>query len=277
MGSALIKRRALARGTAIALMMLFVPLAAFAGGVGVNLSVCTVDLSGPWSQIPQVASDALDALGVGATDADQVLQNLNTSLADIAGTIPIELFPVPLVGGSIEFSLPLVVIDGLRISGGIFNDALLAGIGSMFNVGIPYPVGTDMQFDAGGGTVDLSADLYFSTFKLTTEVVKRLDLLVLGIEFGAGVDLVQGTIEPAVDVNFPGHESQVNAAKAALHLDDITWSTFAAHTFVQLEIGPPFLRLILQGALMLPLSESSGWWTIRSGRLSGNMGLVIRF
>jgi len=277
MGPALTKRMALVNGTAIALTMLFVPFAAFAGGLGVNLSICTLDLSGPWSQIPQAASDALDALGISATDADQVLQNLNTSLADIAETIPIELFPIPLVGGSIEFDLPFVVIDGLRISGGIFNDALLAGIGSMFDVAIPYPIGTDVEFDAGGGTVDLSAELYFSTFKLTTEVLKRLDLLVLGIEFGAGVDLVQGTIDPAVDVDFPGHDAEVDAAKAALHLDGITWSTFAAHTFVQLEIGPPFLRLVLQGALMLPLSESSGWWTIRSGRLSGNIGLVIRF
>lgn len=271
------KRRTLTSGITAVLIISLVPLAVFAGGIGLNLSVCTVDLSGPWSQIPQAASDALAAFGVGASDAAQVLEDLNTSLSDIAEAIPIALFPVPFVGGSIEFDLPFVVIDGLRISGGVFNDALLTGLGSIVGIAIPQPIGTDMQFDTGEGTLDLSADLYFSTFKLTTEVVKRLDLLAAGIEFGAGVDLVQGRIGPVVDVSFPGHQSEVDAAEAALHLDGLTWSTFAVHTCVQLEIGPPFLRLTVQGALMLPLSESSGWWAIRSGRLSGSIGLVIRF
>ena len=83
-----------------------------------DLSVCTVDLSGPFSMVHGAASDALTALGIPATDAASILTDLDTSLADIEEAYPIEYFPLPLVGGTIEFGLPFIIIDKVVFSGG---------------------------------------------------------------------------------------------------------------------------------------------------------------
>jgi len=151
------------------------------------------------------------------------------------------------------------------------------GFADMAGYTIPQPIVSDMQVDIGGETANVTADMSLSAFKLTSEVVKHLDLLVAGIELGAGVDLIQGSIVPEVTITAPGHQTEVDAALAALHLDGFTWTTFAAHVSAQIEIGPPFLRLVVQGAYVLPLSEESGWWGIKSGTVSAKLGLVIRF
>ena len=277
MGSTLNKKRALAAGLVSGVIILLSSFAAFPGGVGLDLSVCTVDLSGPFSLAPQAAGAALAALGVTGSDADQIIQNLNTTLADIEEVYPIEYFPLPFVGGTIEIGLPFIVIDKVVFSGGLINDSLLRGIADMAGYSIPQPLVDGIQVDLGGETANVTADLSLTAFKLTSEVVKHLDLLVAGIELGAGVDLIQGSIVPAVNVIAPPYQTEVDAALAALHLDGFTWTTFAAHVSAQIELGPPFLRLVVQGAYLLPLSEESGWWGIKSGTVSAKIGLVIRF
>ena len=277
MGSTLNKNRMLAKGLAFAVIILLSSFAAFPGGVGLDLSVCTVDLSGPFGMAPRAAGDALTALGVTGSDAAQILQDLNTSLADIEEGYPIEYFPLPMVGGTIEIGLPFIVIDKLVFSGGLINDSLLRGIANVAGYSISQPIVDGTQVDLGGETANVTADLSLSAFKLTSEVVKHFDLLIAGIELGAGVDLIQGSIVPAVTVSAPGHQTQVDTALAALHLDGLTWTTFAAHVSAQIELGPPFLRFLVQGAYLLPLSEESGWWGIRSGTVSGKIGVVIRF
>jgi len=277
MGSTLNKNRVLAKGLVFGVIILLSSFAAFPGGVGLDLSVCTVDLSGPFSMVHGAASDALTALGIPATDAASILTDLDTSLADIEEAYPIEYFPLPLVGGTIEFGLPFIIIDKVVFSGGMINDSMLRGIADMAGYSILQPIVSDMQVDLGGETANVTADVQLSAFKLTSEVVKHLDLLVAGIEFGAGVDLMKGSIVPDVRVTIPGHQTEANAAIDALHLDGLTWTTFAAHVSAQIELGPPFLRLVVQGAYLLPLSEESGWWGITSGTVSAKIGLVIRF
>lgn len=276
MGSTLNKNRVLTKGVVFGVIILLSSFVAFPGGVGLDLSVCTVDLSGPFSMVHGAASDALTALGIPATDAASILTDLDTSLADIEEEYPIEYFPLPLVGGTIEFGLPFIIIDKVVFSGGLINDSILRGIADMAGYSIPQPI-VSSTFDLDGGTGSLIGDVNLSAFKLTSEVVKHLDLLVAGIELGAGVDLMQGSIVPAVTVTAPGHQMEANAAIAELHLDGLTWTTFAAHISAQIELGPPFLRLVVQGAYLLPLSEESGWWGISSGAISAKIGLVIRF
>jgi len=84
-------------------ILLLSSFAAFPGGVGIDLSVCTVDLSGPFGMVHGAASDALTALGVPPSSTASILSDLDTSLADIEEEYPIEYFPLPLVGGTIEF------------------------------------------------------------------------------------------------------------------------------------------------------------------------------
>ncbi|HDL84781.1 MAG TPA: hypothetical protein ENH11_00335 [Candidatus Acetothermia bacterium] len=271
------KKYALAKGLLFGIIILLSSFAAFSGGVGLDLSVCTVDLSGPFGLAPQAASAALTALGVTGSNATQLLQQLNTSLADIEEAYPIEYFPLPLVGGTIEIGLPFIVIDKVVFSGGMINDSILRGFANMVGYSIPQPIISGMQVDLGSETANVTADLRLSAFKLTSEVVKHLDLLIAGIELGAGVDLIQGSIVPTITVTASAHQTEVNAALAAIHLDGLTWTTFAAHVSAQIELGPPFLRLIIQGTYLLPLSEESGWWGIKSGKVSGKIGLVIRF
>ena len=266
----------LVKGLVLAAIILLYSFAAFSGGVGLNLSVYTVDLSGPFSRVHDAASSALTALGVPATAAASVLSDLDTSVADIEEAYPIEYFPIPLVGGTIEIGLPFIVIDKIAFSGGMINDSLLRGIADMAGYTIPQPL-VSSTFDLGTSTGNLTGDMTLSAFKLTSEVTKHLDLLIAGIEFGLGVDLMQGSIAPVVNVTAPGHQTEVDAALDELHLDGFTWTTFAAHASVQIELGPPFLRLVVQGAYLLPLSEESGWWGIKSGKLAGKIGLVIRF
>ncbi|MEA3238403.1 MAG: hypothetical protein U9Q94_01250, partial [Candidatus Bipolaricaulota bacterium] len=250
------KKYALAKGLVFGVIILLSSFVAFSGGVGIDLSVCTVDLSGPFGMVHGAASDALTALGVPPSSTASILSDLDTSLADIEEAYPIEYFPLPLVGGTIEFGLPFIVIDKVVFSGGLLNDSLVRGFADMAGLTIPKPIVDDMQIDFGGETVNVTADLSLSAFKLTTEVAKHLDLLVAGIDFGLGVDLIQGSIVPTILPTAPGHQTEVNAALSALHLDGgLTWTTFAAHVSAQIEVGPPFLRFVVQGAYLLPISE----------------------
>ncbi len=110
------------------------------GGIGVDLSIVTLDLTETIAKVPVAADDAFteveDALAdlgmppqdLAALEAefDQALSGIEEALEEFP-----TLLPIPHLGASIEFSLPFVVIDGLRFSGGILNHQILQGIGDL--------------------------------------------------------------------------------------------------------------------------------------------------
>ncbi|HCP31723.1 TPA: hypothetical protein DIT45_00460 [Candidatus Acetothermia bacterium] len=256
---------------AIALLIALLPVTAFAFGIGVEIPFYTLDLTTTLAQVTVAAEGALGALGVPPAEAAEVLNEIDMEVS----ALPL-LFPVPLLGGSIEFSLPFVLIDGLRLSGGFLNDALLRGLADLFDLMVPQPL-LHEQFEADGFEATVTADVSFFTFMLSTDLVKRLDLLIAGIDIGLGLDLIQGRITPEVALDVPGFETEVDAALAALHLGELYWSAFAAHGTFGFEIGLPFLRTFVEVRYLLPISRTPGWWGLDIGGFTGSVGLVIRF
>jgi len=264
----------------------FFSFGAQAGGIGVELPIYTVDLSGTLAKVSVAVQGAfteiegaLADLGMPPADLDAVVAQFDQALADVEqglGEFP-SLVPIPHFGGSIEFSLPFVVVDGLRFSGGILNDRILRGIGGLFGFEIPQPL-VDVEIEEDGFDASFTVDVSFSSFVLSTDLVKRLDLVIAAIDLGLGVDVIQGRITPQVDYEVP-QEFQDGAAAAlgALHLDELHWSAFGIHGLVGFELGPPFLRLVAECRVFLPISQATGWWEIGVGNLTGSVGLVIRF
>lgn len=271
------KRGTFLRGAIPITLVLLIPSLALAGGIALEIPFYTIDLTATLAQVPTAVADSLDALGVPSADADEVIAELNTALAEIETELPVSSLPIPLFGGSIEFSLPFVLIDGLRLSGAILNDRILRGAAALFGLTIPKPL-IDTQFEADGFNASATADASFFTFMLSTDLVKRLDLLIAGIDIGLGLDLIQGRITPEVNIDAPGFQTEVDAALAALHLvDEIYWSTFSLHGSFGFEIGLPFLRTFVEVRFLLPISQSRGWWPISVDGFAGSVGMVIRF
>jgi len=264
------------RGAIPITLVLLIPSLALAGGIAFGIPFYTIDLTATLAQVPTAVADSLDALGVPSADADEVIAELNTALAEIETELPVTSLPVPLFGGSIEFSLPFIVVDGLRFSGAILNDRILRGAAAFFELTIPQPL-IDTQFEADGFNAAVTADASFFTFMLSTDLVKRLDLAIAGIDIGLGVDLIQGRITPQVNIDAPGFQTEVDAALAALHLGELYWSAFAVHGTFGFEIGLPFLRMFAEVRFLLPISQSRGWWPISVDGFAGSVGLVIRF
>jgi hypothetical protein len=256
--------------------LLLISFSGLSGEIGAGLSFYTLDLSPTISQIPTAVSDSLDALGIAGVDKSTILADLDATLAQIETDFPVSSTPVPLLGGSIGISLPFIVIDELRISGGILNDSLLRGMANLFDLGLPSPL-FDETIDTGLGTETITADLSLSTFMFSSELVKRFNLIIAGIELGVGIDLIQGSVIPQIEAVLPGFQPEVDAALAALHLDEFYWSVFATHVSLSMELGPPFLRLFARGQILIPISHSTGWWSFAMGSLSGSIGMVIRF
>jgi hypothetical protein len=259
---------------------------AAAGGVTFGVPIYTLDLSDTLDRIPIAVDGAFTALegalidfGIPPADLNEIRDRIDETLEqidDFARTFP-PLLPVPLLGGTIEISLPLIVIDGLRFTGGLLSDGLLRGVASLAGTEIPQPL-FDAAFDSEGFSGAATIDVAFSSWMLSTDVVKRFDLLILAFTFGGGVDLLRGQIQPLVDLDVPSEfEDDVAGALAALHLDELTWSTFAVHGVIGLEIGPPFLRIYGDVRFLLPLSKAANWWGLRSGGLAAVLGVVIRF
>ena len=246
-------------------LLLLISFSGLSGGVGAGLSFYTLDLAPTMAQIPTAVSDSLDALGISGTDKSTILADIEAALAQIEADFPVSSIPIPLLGGSIGISLPFIVVDELRISGGILNDSLLRGMADLFGLQLPSPL-FDETIDTGQGTGTITADLSLSTFMLSSELAKRFNLIIAGIELGVGFDLIQGSVVP-----------QVDAALAALHLDEFHWSVFATHVSLGVELGPPFLRLFARGQILIPISHSTGWWPFATGSISGSIGMVIRF
>ena len=258
-------------------LVLFTSFPLFAGGIGIELLFYTLDLSVSLGKVPAAVGDSLHELGVLPADVTAIRADLETALAKIKADLPVDSLPVPLLGGSIEFPLPLIIIDGLRLSGGILTDTILRDAAGMFNFSVPQPL-FDTSFLINGHSGSITIDPHFSTFMVSAEVVSQIDLLIAGIEFGAGVSYVQGSITPRVDIDVPDRfTDRIAAALGKLHLDGFHWSALTTHFSLGVEIGPPFLRLFARGRFIVPLDQTSGWWDIRIGRFAGSLGVVIRF
>ena len=275
------------RATVVAVCcILSCAVAAVAGGITFGVPIATVDVDDAIDRLPAAAAGAFAALepalidlGLSQADLDAIWGEVDESLEqidDLAATLP-PLVPVPLIGGSIEISLPLIVVDSLRLTGGWLNEGLLRNVLDLAGVAVPDPL-FESTFDWIGGSGGVAIDIAFSSWMLSTDMVKRFDLLVLALSFGGGIDLLGGAIRPRGDIDVPpAYAAAAGDALAALHLDELTWSTFAVHGVVGLEIGPPFLRIYGDLRFLLPLSDGGSWWDLRAGGLAAVLGVVIRF
>ncbi len=261
-------------------------LPAAAGGLYFGVPIFTLDLSTTLTQLPIAVHGAFDALeatfidlGVPPAELGEIRAQFDDTLAGI-GEFTNEFpawVPVPLIGGGIEFGLPLLVIDGIRISGGLLSESLVRSISDMAGFEIPQPL-ADFDLEIGEYLGNVTADLEFSAWALSTEVVKRLDLLILALNLGAGLDLLGGEILPRISYDLPAEMAGgVAEALNALHLDELSWSAFAVHGMIGFELGPPFLRLYGDVRWMMLLSQDEEWWGIRPGPVSALLGFVIRF
>lgn len=257
----------------VLLLALLLPATGFAFGIGAEISFYTLDLSASLAKLPVAVGESLHELGIPAADVAAILVDLEADLAQIEADLPVTSLPIPLLGGAIELPLPLFGFDRLRLSGGILTDGILHGA-----VGIeaPSPL-IDATIEIDGALGEVRIDPTFSTFMLATEIVKQFDLLIMGFDLAVGGSLIRGRIDPQVKIVAPDFQEEADAALRALHLDGIHWSTFAFHASLGVEVGPPFLRLFARGRLLLPISQTAGWWEIATGSISGSIGMVIRF
>ena len=256
------------------------------GGVTFGMPISMLDVTDTFDRVPIAVDEAfaeieevLINLGLTQTDLDEIEDWIDESinqLDDLAETLPPYL-PVPMLGGTIEFSLPLVLVDGLRFTGGLLSDDLVRSIARLAGKEIPEPL-FEHTFDSPEFAGAAAIDVELSSWMLSTDVVKRFDAIALAVTLGGGIDLIGGEIQPLLDVDVPPEfEEDVADALAALRVDGMTWSTFAAHAVIGFEIGPPFLRLYGDVRFLLPFSRSQGWWGLRTGGLAAVLGVVIRF
>jgi hypothetical protein len=279
-------RRSVATGLLGAVLIAALAVESFAVGLGFGPLVTTVDVAGAFAKVPVAAEGAFDALddaladlGVPSADRAEIRAGLEESLDDVEEALAQAptVLPLPLLGGFVEIPLPLVVVDGVRLSGGYLSDELARSAAALVGLSIPSPL-VDLSFDEDGFSGSIVADMGFRSWLLATELVKRLDLFLVALDLSVGVHVVGGKAEPSVEIDVPAEiEDGVAEAVEALHLDGFAWSSFALHAGVGVEIGPPFLRLGLSVRFVLPISVSSGWWDLTAGGLGGALSVVIRF
>ncbi len=268
----MMSERAFLFGAVFLLVILFLATSALATGIGLGTSFYTIDFSAALAKVPGVAAEALSALEVPEEDAAGILADVEAALVDFPTVLP-----VPLLGGAVEVPLPFGVIDAVRISGGVLTDGILRGVADLFGVEVPEPL-IDVAVDEEGFEGAFTADLTFSTFILSADLVKRFDLVLLGMNLGLGLDFTQGSVTPEISYEVPPEfEGGVASALTSLHLDGFRWSAFAVHGLVGLEIGPPFFRLAAEARVLLSLVQTSGWWGIEVGDVAGSVGFWIRF
>jgi len=268
------------------LLCVMIAATVHAGGFSLGFQTYTVELDEAFAKVPVAGAAAFDALDDAFADAglspaeratirtglDEGLNAVEVALADAP-----TLFPVPLLGGAIEIPLPLVVLDGVRISGAFLTDGLMRGVAELAGVSIPSPL-VEVAFDEGGVSGSLEGDVTFSGWMARTELVTRFDALVAALDLALGVHLASGALRPSVDLEVPPDlEAGAAAALAALHLDGLTWTAFGLHMAIGVELGPPFLRFGATARFALPVTESSGWWEIGVGGIGGELGVSIRF
>ncbi|MEA3356741.1 MAG: hypothetical protein U9Q23_05365, partial [Candidatus Bipolaricaulota bacterium] len=111
------------RGAALLVLVLLIPGFAFAGGVEFGVPFYTLDLTETIKEMSKAIPE------VDPQDIEEIIENAPAAFF-------VANFPVPLIGGAIEFPMPIPMIDGLRISGGFLNDqfgkTILAGLGITF-------------------------------------------------------------------------------------------------------------------------------------------------
>jgi len=267
-------------------LVMFCGLSAAAGGLTFGVPLVTLDLSTSLTLLPEAVGSALDALeaaatdlGVPSADLEQVRLQFDDAVSGIesfADDFPLWV-PVPLIGGSIEFGVPLLVIDGIRFSGGWLSERLVRTLAGLAGVDIAEPL-VDLDIEVGEYAANILADLDLRCWAFSTEVVKRFDLFLLAWDFGAGIDLIGGEILPQIDYDLPQEWIPgAVAALDALHLEELTWSGVAIHGMMGFEFGPPFLRLYGDLRWTVPLSQTQDWWGIRLGPVSALLGFVIHF
>lgn len=257
-----------------------------AAGLHLGCEIVSLDVTGTLARVPVAlgaGSDALLAMladqGMPPSNLADIEADLGLAIADLTtglSTIP-TLLPVPLLGGGVEIPLPWVVIDGIRVSGGILDTAMVRGIVDMLGVTIPDPL-LDEEIDLGGEAAHFTADVDVSAWTLSVEAVKRVDFFLAALNLSAGVDYTSGAVTVDVGREIPAEWTEaIDAALVALHLGDIRWSALAARVGARLELGIPFLRLYAEVRLVQPLAEWVGWWDLHIGGLAGSVGVVIRF
>jgi hypothetical protein len=260
--------------------------AMMAGGLYLGVPVYTLDLSIALTQLPLAADAAFDILeamaidlGVSPSQVAELRSRFEEALAGVesfASGLP-SWIPVPLVGGGVEVGLPLGLIDGVRVTGGWLSEDLARSVARAAGVDIPQPL-ADFTLDIGTSQGHVAADLTFSAWGFSTEAIKRWDLLILALNFGAGIDLFGGVIRPQIVVELPPDMIDgATSALGALHLDEMTWSGFAVHGMMGFELGPPFFRLYGDLRWTIAVSQDENWWGLRPGPLSALLGFVIRF
>ena len=274
---------------AAAVMFLCVALGAataLAGGLEASLPFYTIDWTGTLQRVPVSLDEAFDVVeaelisrGIPPADLEEIRGEVEVVFDEVEQTLeglPL-LLPIPLLGGGIEFSLPVPFISGLRLSGGVLNDLLIRRLAEVAGEPIPQPL-FEATFDADTVSGSVSADAAFSTWMTSAEVVSRFDALFAAMSVAVGIDWIQGAIVPSVELDVPPDwAATASDALTALHLDELSWATFAVHGALGVEVGLPFLRVYGQVRFLLPVNERVGWWQLRAGRYAGALGMVIRF
>jgi len=278
--------RSAAASALIALAFLATSTVACASGFDFGCEFVSLDLTGALSRVPVALGDASNALLAMLADQGMAPDGLAQVEADFASAIAgvttslssfPTLVPVPLIGGALEIGLPLVIVDEIRISGGMLTTDLVRGIAGVAGVEIPEPL-LDQDFDLGEETAHVAAGLDVSAWAVSLEAAKRLDAFLLALNLSAGLDYAGLAIRPTISRQVPAEwEGGIDAALGALHLDDIRAAAFSAHVGARLELGVPFLRLYAEVRLVQPIVEWVGWWDLHVGGLAGSLGVVIRF
>jgi len=281
--------RRIARVAAITVgILLIATLIAVAGGFYLGLPYHTLDLATTFTQVPiamtaatSVLTDALAGMGFSPAELGEILDAFDQAGVAVEETLSVlpRTVPIPLIGGGFEIGLPLLVIDGLRFTGGLVSDSLVRGIADAAGAPIPQPL-FEALFDVDeiAFTGSAAVDVEFSSWLLSTEVIKRLDLILFGLTLGGGLDVIRGHVTPQISIDVPAqYASALADALAALRIDEFAWSVFAAHATIGFEIGLPFLRLYGDIRFLLPLSQGENWWGVQVGGFAGLLGFAILF
>ncbi len=257
-------------GIAVVLLLGF-SLSAFPFGISAGIGGYTIDLSASFDKLEGAIAAAGTALGLSPAEIDDIVDQATTALPDFT------VIPVPVIAGTIEIGIPLVLIDSVRVSGGIMTDRIARALASSLGEPIPQPL-IDETFDTGAGQGSISADVSFSSYLLQVEVAKRFDIFLAALDIGLGASWISGEISPQLDVQVPAqYQSAIADATAALHLDGLSWSAIGLSAGIGIELGPPFLRLRTEGTLLLTLYEESGWWDVKVGGITAGIGITVRF
>ncbi len=262
----------MSRAIGVALIVILgIGLTAFPFGIGAGIGGYTIDLSASLDKLAGAIDAAGTALGLSQSDIDGLISEVEGGLPELT------LVPLPLLYGTIEIGVPLVVIDSIELTGGILTDGLVRGIASAIGEPIPQPL-IDETFDTGAGPGNLTADVSFYSYLVRVDAVKRLDLFLAAVDIGIGASWISGGIRPQLDVQVPpAYADAVADAEAALHPDGLTWSAVGLNAGIGIELGPPFLRLRAEGSLLLTLYGETGWWAVKVGGITAGLGITVRF